>query len=381
MKKIILTALAFVLTVPTAVIASAQDDIYYSKNTTSKKALYAETSDDIWSTNANDDWDVDSYNRRGSYEESAKKNSALRYDEDTKSLNFDPQVVHDTVVQVVEVRVHEPYYFSSRIHRFHNHLFGFYGYSPYYYSSFYDPYWDWGFYDPWYYPSYSFGWGWGGLYWDWGFYSPWYHTHFYSPFYYNHYHYHNHYYAHHHHNFGHSYNYSTRSSRNRALASYRAGGHTGSYTNNGLRGGNTRSSNRSYASGGAARGSRPNNNFGLRGGNTRANTSTRSTGVRGGTEYSRPTRSGQTTTRSNNAGVRSGNRSSSTSSNSSSSYSAPSRSSSSRSSSSYNSSSTRSSSSYSSGSSFSGGGSRGGGFSGGSSHMGGGSRGGGGGRR
>ena len=54
MKEMILTTTALALTVMTATgtptaSASAPDDIYYSKSNT-KKAIYAETASDSWST-------------------------------------------------------------------------------------------------------------------------------------------------------------------------------------------------------------------------------------------------------------------------------------------------------------------------------------------
>ena len=77
MKKMIITAIALVLSVSTATLTFAQDDIYYSKASkkVSTKAIYAETSGDVWSSDINDDWDIDAYNRRGTAMETATASS------------------------------------------------------------------------------------------------------------------------------------------------------------------------------------------------------------------------------------------------------------------------------------------------------------------
>ena len=157
MKKMIITAIALVLSVSTASLTFAQDDIYYSKSSkkVSTKAIYAETSGDVWSSDINDDWDIDAYNRRGTAMETATASNTsaiteIKADDITK-LSTQPQVVHDTVIlNVTEINI-DPFYWSSRIHRFHNRLFSYYAYSPYYFgpAAYYDPwyYWDWAFYD------------------------------------------------------------------------------------------------------------------------------------------------------------------------------------------------------------------------------------------
>ena len=173
MKKMILTAITLILSVSSASLATAQDDIYYSKSNASKKTIYAETSNDVWSTDANDDWDIDAYNRRGSA-------YLTDVNDDDKLTIQDTKVIHDTiVVPVTEVKILDPFYWSHRIHRFHNHLFGFWAYSPYYYNALYDGYyWDWGYniYSPWWYSDFAWGWdpfyyGWGYNYYDYGYYS------------------------------------------------------------------------------------------------------------------------------------------------------------------------------------------------------------------
>ena len=65
MKRFILAALALIITLPTAINVQAQDDdIYYTRRNV-RKATYEETKADEWSTEANNDWNVDDYNRRG----------------------------------------------------------------------------------------------------------------------------------------------------------------------------------------------------------------------------------------------------------------------------------------------------------------------------
>ena len=396
MKKMIITAIALVLSVSTASLTFAQDDIYYSKSSkkVSTKAIYAETSGDVWSSDINDDWDIDAYNRRGTAMETATASNTsaiteIKADDITK-LSTQPQVVHDTVIlNVTEINI-DPFYWSSRIHRFHNRLFSYYAYSPYYFgpAAYYDPwyYWDWAFYDPWYWDmSWSWSWGWGGFYWGhpWGYYS-WWHPHYYAPCYHWSYaHHHNH----HIHNGGHyrGHHFDRLPNRNNGhLASGSVSGMTRSRNRAAV--GNTRVGG--YASPSASRAD-SRNNFSLRGGSNRANASGRDN-RNGVSSYSRPTRSGSSATRSNGTGssynsnrsslntsrqngtVRANRESRSTTRTQSSNSNYSSGNSSNRSSSS-------SRSSYSSGSSFSSG-SRSGGssFSGGGSHYSGGSRGGGG---
>ena len=54
MKRLILAALAVVVTLPAAISTQAQDDVYYSRKN-SRKQAYESTSNDVWSTKANDD--------------------------------------------------------------------------------------------------------------------------------------------------------------------------------------------------------------------------------------------------------------------------------------------------------------------------------------
>lgn len=63
MKRLILAALAVVVTLPAAISTQAQDDVYYSRKN-SRKQAYESTSNDVWSTKANDDWDVDAYSQK-----------------------------------------------------------------------------------------------------------------------------------------------------------------------------------------------------------------------------------------------------------------------------------------------------------------------------
>ena len=58
MKRLILAAMAVLITLPAAITTKAQDDVYYSRKN-SRKQAYESTSNDVWSTKANDDWDVD----------------------------------------------------------------------------------------------------------------------------------------------------------------------------------------------------------------------------------------------------------------------------------------------------------------------------------
>ena len=70
MKRFFIAALALAATLPAAINVQAQDDddIYFSKKANKKaahEALYAATEADSWETDANNDWNLDDYNRRG----------------------------------------------------------------------------------------------------------------------------------------------------------------------------------------------------------------------------------------------------------------------------------------------------------------------------
>ena len=203
MKRFLIAAIALATTLPAAVNVQAQDDdIYFSKKAHKKAttdAVYAETASDEWSTDANNDWDLDAYNRRGNTPDSASTDSlaepAFYYeiadgkgnitkvpgnDKMLKNSDLDVyKVKNDTVILV------EQYYYSDLIRRFHNPFFGYYRYSPWYDVAYYDPfYWDYCYYDPWWYVTPSFGFHWGSWYggWSFGYYSGWYGG-WYSPYY------------------------------------------------------------------------------------------------------------------------------------------------------------------------------------------------------
>lgn len=194
-RRIILAAIAFALSLPVATRSYAQDDdIYYSPKA-EKKTVYAQTASQNWSTNANNDWSIDDYNRRGSGSSTA---TTVSYSESSQaggssvSYQQQPQVVHDTVVVV------EQYYYTDLIRRFHNPLLTFH-YSPYYDIAFYDPfYWDRCYWDPWWYVTPSFGFHYGGWYhgWNYGYYCGWYGG-WYAPYYRPWPHHHMPYYGHH----------------------------------------------------------------------------------------------------------------------------------------------------------------------------------------
>ena len=207
MKRFLFAAIMLAATIPAAINLQAQDDdIYFSKKADKKakhEAIYATTAADEWSTNANSDWDLDDYNRRGKEDASTlvsdvmgdgndvpfyynvidEKGDTVLVPGNKKMLkNADIsgyKVVRDTVVLV------EQYRFSDLICRFHNPFFSFYRYSPWYDVAYYDPfYWDYCYYDPWWYVTPSFGFRWGSWYtgWSFGYYSGWYGG-WYSPFY------------------------------------------------------------------------------------------------------------------------------------------------------------------------------------------------------
>ena len=160
----------------------------------------------MWSTDANDDWNLDDYNRRGNELDKAVETDladASHYLEipdgnggttripavkDSTMHMYDfGQAIHDTVYVI------EQYQFCDRIRRFHNPYFGYYRYSPWYDVAYYDPfYWDYCYYDPWWYVTPSFGFHYGSWYWGWdyGYYTGWYGG-WYCPYYhpYPHYYY------------------------------------------------------------------------------------------------------------------------------------------------------------------------------------------------
>lgn len=382
MKKMIISMMLAAATIPVATSLIAQDDIYYTKKN-AQKAIYSASESDNWSTNANDDWDLDSYNRRGGgMTSTAPDTEAAAFTATTDgTLQYNgsqTQVVHDTLVYLVEV---DPYAYTSRIHRFHNPLFGYYAYSPWYDIAFYDPfYWDYCYWDPWWWRTPSFGYHWGSWYvgWNPGYYGGWYGG-WYSPYYHLHPHHFGpvwgggHYYPRHH---------TNRGSRNNMGGHFR--GQPGMGT--GVRGGGTRGGG-NVRNGGSSRVlANGNTRTSIGGGSNRATlpstrhnanksnmgTRTQSTAVASGSRPSTSTAQNRTSvanTTRQQASQNRNSRSSQSVSSQSSSRSSSSYSSTSGNSSSYSNSS-RSSSSYSSGSS-----SRGGGFSGGSS-SGGGSRGG-----
>lgn len=206
MKRFFIAALTLAATIPAAINLQAQDDdIYFSKKADKKakhEAIYAATADNEWSTNANNDWNLDDYNRRGK-ESSSALSDGIEIAEDApfyyniinekgdtvlvpgtdkilKGADVNGyKIVRDTVVLV------EQYRFTDLIRRFHNPFFGYYRYSPWYDVAYYDPfYWDYCYYDPWWYVTPSFGFHWGSWYggWSYGYYSGWYGG-WYSPFY------------------------------------------------------------------------------------------------------------------------------------------------------------------------------------------------------
>ncbi len=190
MKRMILAALAMVISLPAAITTFAQDDDIYFKKP-SKKTIYEETADDVWSTEANNDWDLDAYNRRGAELDEAVDSMLLA--DASLALNTAGTLsaasatdytqgiapIHDTIFVI------EQYTYCDRIRRFHNPYFGYYRYSPWYDIAYYDPfYWDYCYYDPWWYVSPSFGFHYGSWYWGWdfGYYTGWYGG-WYCPYY------------------------------------------------------------------------------------------------------------------------------------------------------------------------------------------------------
>ncbi len=274
MKRFLFAALALAATIPAAFTVQAHDDddIYFSKKANKQAkydAIYATAVADSWSTEANNDWDLDDYNRRGKestsstgiefsedapfyYQVIDEKGDTIKVPGTSKILEGADangyKIIRDTVVLV------EQYHFSDLIRRFHNPFFGYYRYSPWYDVAYYDPfYWDYCYYDPWWYVTPSFGFHWGSWYggWSYGYYSGWYGG-WYSPYYCPNPHYHHYgYYD------GPIYNYATGSSH-RGTSRNNFGGHfahRGGWKGDG---GNTSrlasaSSNRSYRASNGAR--------------------------------------------------------------------------------------------------------------------------------
>jgi hypothetical protein len=171
MKTLLLTALlATTALMATPVRAQYDDDIYYSKSS-AKKAAYQETP--TWETSANKDWDVDSYNRR-----TTDDNSSFHFEWPESSSNGTGTT--GTTVNAATpdtVYVVEQYYYTDRLSRFHNPLLSVHLNSPFFDVAFYDPfYWDYCYYDPWWYVTPSFGFRYGSWYvgWNPGYYSGWY---------------------------------------------------------------------------------------------------------------------------------------------------------------------------------------------------------------
>lgn len=151
------------------------DDVYFvpSRNADKQQREEANTSHPTYSDNTghaasnwaegrgNGQWDVDQYNRRGSYRDSiAADSSALASVPDTASA----YVYEDADAT-----------YTVRLIRFHSPRVGIYVSSPYYDSFFYDPFWaDFWPYNYWTWNSW-YGWGyaaWGP--WSFGWYDPWY---------------------------------------------------------------------------------------------------------------------------------------------------------------------------------------------------------------
>lgn len=192
MKKMILAALAMAVTLPaaTSVYAQYDDDIYFSSSSAERYEPVRETVVEEWSTNANNDWDIDSYNRRTSdvalsstssdtYAQSVTENRHQNFSFGTEPESAPENIIHDTVYVV------ENYYYTDRIRRFHNPWFSYHIWNPYWDVAYWDPfYWDYCYWDPWWYVTPSFGFHYGSWYWGWnyGYYTGWYGG-WYSPFY------------------------------------------------------------------------------------------------------------------------------------------------------------------------------------------------------
>lgn len=165
MKRKIL--LAVLLCAP-VVALQAQDDVYFVPSEETEKAaeepafestysnVFATGTDNWAEGRGNNGWDVDRYNRRGAWADTAATDTTALYDGDEAD---------DAGGSC-----------TARLVRFHAPTVGVVVSSPYYYDYFDVLCW----YDPWFYDTY-FGWGWYG--WGWrpyawgawwgGWYDPW----------------------------------------------------------------------------------------------------------------------------------------------------------------------------------------------------------------
>ncbi len=173
------------MSLPAAINLKAQDDDVYFTRKNSRKAVYEQTSTDVWSTNANDDWDIDAYNSRDKKKSKAGLTPTAAMDSAMAMLDSVPAAnFPDTVY------VYEPYRYSNYIRRFHSPYFGMQIWNPAYNPTFYDPfYWDYCYWDPWWYATPYFGfygdWGWHHGLWNYGYYGGWgwgWHGGWYDPF-------------------------------------------------------------------------------------------------------------------------------------------------------------------------------------------------------
>lgn len=147
----------------TSVFAQYDDDIYFSPSA-EKKAQEAALKANSWSTNANDDWDVDGYNRRYT-SSSTGATSASRGMSGKPSSGSELTSLGASDRDTVYI-IKNNYYFSyaDLLYRFHC---GFYRPSWYWHTAWGwgDPFfWDRWYNDPFYWDSY-YAWGWG---WNWG---------------------------------------------------------------------------------------------------------------------------------------------------------------------------------------------------------------------
>lgn len=191
-QRMILAVMTVLLTLPAAISVNAQDDDIYFSRKKERKAAQAVAPEDDWSTHANDDWNLDDYNRRSTAKADTLGSQVARLALDSIS----PLSAYDLGREKDTVYVVEQYYYSDLIRRFHNPFFSFHHYMPWYDYAYYDPfYWDYSYYDPWWYctPSYGYynSWYWYHDMWDYGYYGGWYggwynpyynpHPHYYAP--------------------------------------------------------------------------------------------------------------------------------------------------------------------------------------------------------
>ncbi len=247
MKKMILAALAMAVTLPAATSTYAQydDDIYFSSSSAERYEPVKETVMEEWSTNANNDWDIDTYNRRTSdvasytassdtYAQSVSDNPNQNFSFGTEPGTDYDNVIHDTVYVI------ENYCYTDRIRRFHNPWCSYHIWNPYWDVAYWDPfYWDYCYWDPWWYVTPSFGFHYGSWYWGWnyGYYTGWYGG-WYSPFYRPYPHYYGPYYGGGGHHGWHS----------RPNQGSRTNNMGGSFASRGSRNGTSRPGNRQYTS-------------------------------------------------------------------------------------------------------------------------------------